>query len=155
MTGPPYQASRPEKAILTCREGTGVLGFRGLRKFLANSFALVAALHLLGGHWFAIQGMAWVTMVVDFSKEAPLAEAIGKTFDGEHPCSLCKAVAEGRGEERKQQESNVDPNLKLVAILEPRPEPAPLPGSELRYFPFHPVPQSVDPMLPTPPPWAV
>lgn len=42
-------------------------------------------------------------MAVDFSKGAPLSEALEKTFDGKHLCRLCKLVREGNTCEKEQQ----------------------------------------------------
>lgn len=128
------------------------LSFRRLRTRFAKALALLAALHLLGGHWLAIQSVAWVTMVVDYSQEASLGEALGKTFDGEHPCSLCKAVAEGRGEEQQRQDDRIDAAVKLVAVLAGDRSAAPRLGSALRFFSFVPSLQPVDDSLPSPPP---
>lgn len=56
-------------------------------------FAVVMAfnLHL---HLPALQVVAWGGMLVRYSREAPLREAVTKTFDGEHPCHLCLAIRE-------------------------------------------------------------
>ena len=65
---------------------------------------LVLALTLsLGAHWLFLQSIAWVGMVVNFSQTAPLHEAFNKTFDGRHPCSLCKMVREGKAKEQKRE----------------------------------------------------
>lgn len=50
---------------------------------------------IVGGHWGALQLVAWTTMVIDFSREAPVATAMSMTFDGQNPCSLCKTVERG------------------------------------------------------------
>ena len=52
----------------------------------------------LGLHWSLLQTVAWVGMAVQFSKSDTLTTAISKTFDGQHPCSLCKVVKSGRQE---------------------------------------------------------
>src|SRR5437762_12921916 len=57
----------------------------------------------LGGHWAILQSVAWVTMVAGYSQTAPLKAALVKTFDGEHPCSICKFVANGKKSEQKQE----------------------------------------------------
>ena len=65
---------------------------------------LVIALALFlvaGGHWAMLQGVAWATMVKDFSKTGSLTEAVGKTFDGKHPCAMCKKIASARTSEEK------------------------------------------------------
>ena len=46
-------------------------------------------------------------------KSAPLTEALAKTFDGRHPCSLCKMVAEGKRSERKQEAQPTVARLEL------------------------------------------
>jgi hypothetical protein len=66
--------------------------------------ALVAALACsLGLHWGLLQSVAWVSMVVSYSQEAPLKEAVVMTFDGKHPCSLCKQIAQGKRSEKKSE----------------------------------------------------
>jgi len=57
---------------------------------LAKTLALFAAIQILGGHWMALQSVAWLTMVIDYSKQTTLGDALEKTFDGAHPCALCK-----------------------------------------------------------------
>jgi hypothetical protein len=60
--------------------------------------AVVAALACsMGLHWGFFQSVAWVGMVIHYSHDAPLTEALMKTFDGHHPCALCK---ETQGEHR-------------------------------------------------------
>lgn len=100
-----------------------------------------------------MQSVAWVTMIVDFSRDASLVEAVGKTFDGEHPCSLCKAVASGQEEERERQSTLADPLAKLVAVLAAEVLAVSLPSvDEVRYFPFGARPCTAEDSLPSPPP---
>lgn len=42
-------------------------------------------------------------MLVSNARHVHLTEAVAKTFDGAHPCGLCKAVAEGNKSEKKSQ----------------------------------------------------
>ena len=56
----------------------------------------------LGAHWMFLQSVAWVGMVVNYSHDATLTEALSKTFDGQHPCKLCKFVQQGKTTEKKQ-----------------------------------------------------
>ncbi|HEY2951339.1 MAG TPA: hypothetical protein VGK40_02085 [Verrucomicrobiae bacterium] len=65
---------------------------RGFIK-MAVALALVLA---IGGHWAVLQTAAWVGMVISYSQDSPLKEAVVKTFDGRHPCKLCKAVQAGK-----------------------------------------------------------
>jgi len=69
----------------------------------AGRIATIIALCLsIGLHWIALQSLAWTTMVIDYSKRAPLCRAIAQTFDGKHPCSLCHVVNKGKDSEKKQ-----------------------------------------------------
>lgn len=49
-----------------------------------------------------LQTIAWGNMLVDFSSKGSFSEAVDKTFDGEHPCPLCKAVRKSKSEEDKK-----------------------------------------------------
>jgi len=47
-----------------------------------------------GGHLAILQGVAWTQMLRDFARTDSLGAAIGKTLDGQHPCTLCKKITE-------------------------------------------------------------
>ena len=69
-----------------------------------SKLAIVTALACsFGLHWTLLQSVAWVSMVASYSEVAPLKEAIVKTFDGKHPCSLCQEIAKGRQSEKKPE----------------------------------------------------
>ncbi len=42
-------------------------------------------------------------MVVNYSHDGTVGEALTKTFDGKHPCALCKAIAAGKKSEKKSE----------------------------------------------------
>jgi hypothetical protein len=73
----------------------------------------------LGLHWALLQTAAWTGMILAYSQDAPLLTAVSKTFDGNHPCPMCKAIKQGRAEERKQdqQKQSPAPDLKLKLSL--------------------------------------
>jgi len=54
---------------------------------------LFAFLLNCGGHWYVLQGVAWVNMIRDYSQMVPLTQAVAMTFSGEYPCPICKAIA--------------------------------------------------------------
>jgi hypothetical protein len=56
----------------------------------------------LGLHWAVLQTIAWTGMIVSYSRNASLTEAVSKTFDGEHPCPMCKVIKKGLAEEKQQ-----------------------------------------------------
>jgi hypothetical protein len=74
-----------------------------------------------GGHQALLQTVAWGNMLVSFSSSDSLAVAAKKTFDGAHPCSLCKVVSESKKQEEKKPtlkaESKVDVALPAVITL--------------------------------------
>jgi hypothetical protein len=64
---------------------------------------IVALAGSIGLHWALLQSVAWVSMVVTYSQDAPITEALAKTFDGQHPCKLCKGIAAGKKSEQKAE----------------------------------------------------
>jgi hypothetical protein len=61
----------------------------------------VALASSIGLHWGFLQSFAWTTMLVDNLTTNSFCVALQRTFDGKHPCHLCKAVAEGKKSEKK------------------------------------------------------
>jgi hypothetical protein len=57
----------------------------------------------LGFHWGLLQSAAWVGMLVKYSQEGSFRDAVSKTFDGQHPCPLCKLVSAGKKSEKKPE----------------------------------------------------
>jgi len=81
-------------------------------------FVLVSALSCsIGLHWAFFQALAWTNMVAAYSREATLAEALAKTFDGNHPCELCKRIAEGKRTEKKSEGQFEAKKLDLACLL--------------------------------------
>jgi hypothetical protein len=79
-------------------------------------FRLVSVLVLvlsLGLHWALLQTVAWSGMLISFSRSGSFNEAVAKTFDGQHPCPLCKVVRQGRAQERQQSQKQLNPGPKL------------------------------------------
>jgi hypothetical protein len=64
---------------------------------------LVAALHLVGGHWGVLQVVAWARMLEEYTGERGLIVGVKETFDGEHACEMCKKIAVEEGKEKQQQ----------------------------------------------------
>jgi hypothetical protein len=71
----------------------------------------------MGLHWALLQTVAWTGMLISYSRNGTFLEAVTKTFDGQHPCSLCKVVKSGRTEEKKQEQKQVKPGLELEVGL--------------------------------------
>jgi hypothetical protein len=70
--------------------------------------AIATALAItIGLHWAFLQSVAWVSMVVCYSQEDCVCDALVKTFDGKHPCCLCTAIAKCRQSEKKPESAPV------------------------------------------------
>src|SRR5579862_4747213 len=57
----------------------------------------------LGMHWALLQTLAWTTMMAENLQTTSFSEALAKTFDGKHPCCLCKVVKAGENSEQKKE----------------------------------------------------
>jgi hypothetical protein len=107
--------NRPEEGLN--RDGFGVTldtrpakpRFRGVFTRVPK-LALVAALACsIGLHWAVVQSVAWMGMVVSYAQGGSFGDALAKTFDGNHPCPLCKEIAKGKQSEKK---SDLAPAIK-------------------------------------------
>lgn len=79
--------------------------------------ATIAALCLaIGLHWFLLQSVAWSAMLVQYSTRSSLSEAVAKTFDGAHPCSLCLAMQKGKSSEKKSDLQPLTPKFHLFIV---------------------------------------
>ena len=77
----------------------------------------IALFMAIGGPLALLQGVAWVTMVHDFSKTGSLTQAVTKTFDGKHPCSMCKKIASARTcEEKAPVTVKVDKKAEVFVV---------------------------------------
>lgn len=84
---------------------------------ITRFLVLIAAVQILGGHWAVLQSVAWAKMLVEYAQSDSIRNAISKTFDGEHPCSLCHTVKDGRQQEEKKAATITV--AKLDAVLAP------------------------------------
>jgi hypothetical protein len=129
-------------------------GWIGLvKRRCASLLILLAFVFSTGGHWYALQAVAWARMVKEYSQKVSVPEAVAMTFSGRHPCTMCKAIAAKKQEQKEQQ-------LKLVELkkdIQPLvffvvPEPAHVPVV-WEHPDFYAEARSVCP--PSPPPPAV
>ena len=71
----------------------------------------------LGLHWALLQTVAWTGMIISYSQENSLRGAVSMTFDGAHPCCLCKTIKQAKSEERQQSEQKLTSELKIKCVL--------------------------------------
>jgi hypothetical protein len=81
---------------------------------VGHGLLVVAIVAALGGHWCLLRTVAWTTMQAN-----DLAEAVQLTFDGQHPCCLCKAIAAAKKSERKAQYPAQWKRLEFLVKEEP------------------------------------
>lgn len=95
--------------------------------YKAARWLMVLALMVsIGLHTAAIQSAAWASMLVSYSlQKGSVAQAVADTFDGEHPCPLCKLAQKTS----QPGDENSTPNptqedafkLKFHLVFEPHP----------------------------------
>lgn len=103
-------------------------------------FVLLALVVTTGAHWAVLQLTAWSGMLVEFAQQGSLRDAVTKTFDGRHPCRLCRVVREGRAEERDRTPPSTWSKLDLLpfppaASMTLAPQGEPLAIRRLQEFP--------------------
>jgi hypothetical protein len=66
---------------------------------MARSSSIILLLAFLMAnhvHLPLMQVVAWSSMLISYSQDYSLPEALVMTFDGEHPCPMCKAIDQAR-----------------------------------------------------------
>lgn len=100
-----------------------------------------------------MQGVAWATMIRDYSRTGSVTAAVEKTFDGKHPCAMCKRLAAQRSHEQKAP-ATVKGEKKAAVFVASSSGVVPLPSvSSFAYppIPFVNVPEhSSAPPVPVP-----
>jgi hypothetical protein len=106
-------------------------------KRMGQMLMIVAVLAATDTQWLILQSVAWTTMLARNLHNTSLDNAMAETFDGKHPCSMCKAIADGKKSEKK---SDFTVSFKQLEFLAPitgfafqRPQTftlAPAPGSD-------------------------
>jgi hypothetical protein len=109
-------------------------------------FALVAT---LSAHWALLQTVAWTGMLAGNLQSCSFHDAVSMTFDGQHPCPLCKAIASAKKSEQKNQTSSEQQKLEfppvegILVLIAPSPVEISCPNTFAA---------STSPKPPTPPP---
>jgi hypothetical protein len=84
---------RPGSASGLASGGAAPLDGRMVRLFGYPLVAL-ALFAMAGGHWAVLQAVAWAGMVSErVEQKTTLRQAVAETFDGDHPCAMCREIA--------------------------------------------------------------
>jgi hypothetical protein len=86
-----------------------------MKSRLATLLCAMALFQIVGGHWAVLQVTAWVGMLVKYSEAEGMEGGIAKTFDGNHPCSLCLSIVQAKQAEKKQSSQLPVAKIYLVA----------------------------------------
>lgn len=79
---------------------------------------IIALVFSTGLHWAALQTVAWTTMLANNLCTKSVSEAVANTFDGEHPCPLCKAITAGKKSENKSETTVLKSKLEFPPVVE-------------------------------------
>jgi hypothetical protein len=85
---------------------------------LAQSIVALFLIMLTVGPLNLLQGAAWLSMLIERSQSMALTDAVSTTFDGRHPCSLCKVVEQERHDDAKipnKYPEKIDKKFECVA----------------------------------------
>lgn len=108
--------------------------FTGRLRILGHAVAALAMFFVAGGHWGALQSVAWAGMLWNYTQtDGSLLTGVKKTFDGEHPCTMCDSIKTAKSKEQSKP-------VTLVATKKIETFPAPLcaalPPRDCRVFVF-------------------
>jgi hypothetical protein len=120
-----------------------LLNFRhSLPRLVGHAAMAVALFFIAGGHWGTLQTVAWAGMLWDYTQQdGSLLSGVKKTFDGEHPCTMCTSIKTAKEKERTAPVTVV--SAKKIELL-PAPLGAAAPVRVCREFVYPPSAPALD-----------
>jgi len=82
---------------------------------IGHALLIVALLAATGGHWALLQTVAWTNMLADNLQTDSLSQALTKTFNGKHPCTMCKEISAAKKSEKKSDLPNLGKKLEFTS----------------------------------------
>lgn len=82
---------------------------------LGHALLIAALLVATGGHWAVLQTVAWTNMLASNLRTESFDAAVAKTFDGKHPCKLCKVISAGKKTEKRSEFPTLAKKLEFVS----------------------------------------
>jgi hypothetical protein len=120
---------------------------------IRNALPITLLLAACGAHWGALQSVAWTRMLAENLRTASFADAVSRTFDGQHPCSICKVIASAKRSEKKTEFPQ--PLTKLEFPLTAQSSPLVVPARFELVQTSNELVESLFHQPPTPPPRAI
>ena len=71
-----------------------------------------------GLHWAALQSVAWGTMLAGHLRTQSVTESVSQTFDGRHPCCLCKAIAAAKKAQKQGETVSVTVKFEYPPVAD-------------------------------------
>jgi len=85
-----------------------------VRRSFSFACLVVAWLCANGAVLDAVQVIAWGRMFATYAHSFSVGEAVRRTFDGHHPCALCRAVDDARAADRGPAPAPAPLTIKLT-----------------------------------------
>jgi hypothetical protein len=83
---------------------------------LVQTLAAVLLSSFLGLHWVVLQSAGWASMLAQRVQTSSWSEAIRTTFDGQHPCTVCKLVVAGHQAEKQAPDKLAVDHFEIAAL---------------------------------------
>ncbi|WP_134440452.1 hypothetical protein [Methylacidiphilum caldifontis] len=71
-------------------------------KKIGSILSLLSLFGIVGLHWILILFVAYGKMISQYSSNYGVESGLTMTFDGKHPCSICKKVSKEQFKEAKK-----------------------------------------------------
>ena len=84
--------------------------------FPGRTITVVTLCLAVGLHWLTLQSVAWTAMMFRNVTQVSFCQAVKRTFDGAHPCSLCRIVNKGNASDQKRDAQISSAKIDLVCI---------------------------------------
>jgi len=82
-------------------------------------FIAMALLLLMQGPAVLVQELAWGGMLYSYTQERGLKRGVIETFDGKHPCKMCKAAESLRQQRDDPEEAPAPQNVRPSLVWGP------------------------------------
>lgn len=79
-----------------------------------------------------LQTGAWGIMLVEYSIDNSFTQAVEMTFDGKHPCALCRKIQEHQ--EGKQTQQTVTPTRAVIVLFHEEAVSRMVPGVSISFL---------------------
>ena len=79
---------------------------------------IITLVTITGLNWSLLQTVAWTSMLANNLRTQSLSEAVTRTFDGQYPCPLCRAIAEAKKSEKKSAVLSASQKLEFPPLTD-------------------------------------